>query len=364
MKVLHVSTPRSWRGGEQQAAYLLKALDAADVEVAILCQEQSVMEEKMKAGHILSITYPSRGWLNLSLAKKMAEVSKAGKFDIIHTHDSHAHSAAVIASTLFGNTTPVVVSRRVDFAVSSHPFSFWKYNHSVVKKIICVSEMIRRITAPSIKDPSKLCVIHSGIDVSAYEFTPSGNVLRSELPVKAEEKIVGNFSALADHKDYPVFLKTAMSLLKNKVPVHFVIAGTGDQEQMIRRFVESHQAGDRIHLLGFRKDIPVLMKALDVFLITSRTEGLGTIVLEAFAAGVPVVATRAGGIPELVEDEVTGLLADVGDHDGLGRAVLRIFEDEKLRRMLTDNAKRKVQDFSFRSTAMKTLRIYEEVLNP
>lgn len=85
-----------------------------------------------------------------------------------------------------------------------------------------------------------------------------------------------------------------------------------------------------VHMLGFRDDIVEVMQSLDIFLITSVTEGLGTIVLEAFAAGVPVVATRAGGIPEMVEDGITGLLAPIGDADALAAATMRILDDPGL----------------------------------
>lgn len=362
MKVLHVSTPASWRGGEQQAAFLARAMKEIGLEPVVMCPGTSVLSAKMKESGVTVINFPARGFLDLKLAKKMAVSCKTEPFDIVHTHDSHAHSAAVLSAAVFGNSTPIVVSRRVDFAVSGNPFSKWKYNYASVKKIICVSETIRRITEPAIHDHAKLCVVHSGVDVEAYSFTLEKNLLRSTLALKDEEKIVGNFSALADHKDYPTFLKTASALIASGEQVHFVIAGSGPEEGMIKNFIKTHDLQKNIHLLGFRKDIPQLMKSLDLFLITSATEGLGTIVLEAFAAGIPVVATRAGGIPELVEDGKTGLLAAVGDVEGLKKAVLRIFNEPGLQALLVRNALDKVKDFSFLATAGKTIRIYEEVL--
>ena len=145
--------------------------------------------------------------------------------------------------------------------------------------------------------------------------------------------------------------------------IHFIIAGAGPEEQTIRTIIREEQLDTHVHLLGFRKDVPQVMKALDVFLITSATEGLGTIILEAFAAGVPVVATRAGGIPELVEDEQTGLSADVGDAAKLAKDILRIFADAALRQRLSERAAMKVQEFTFSGTAAKTKAIYEEVLH-
>ncbi|MBK7967004.1 MAG: glycosyltransferase family 4 protein [Bacteroidetes bacterium] len=362
MKVLQVSTPKSWRGGEQQAAYLARALKEMKVNVSIMTPFHSALSSRMLEDGISVINFDSRGLLDLSLAKKIANVCKKEEFDLIHTHDSHAHSAAVLSAAVFGNKTPIVVSRRVDFAVSSNLFSKWKYNHEAIKKIVCVSEVISKITAPSIRDQSKLAVVHSGINTSQYDFIPSGNLLKNELNLATDTLLVGNLSALADHKDFPTFLKVAKKVADENPMVHFVIAGSGDEKELIEKFIEENNLSSRIHLIGFRKDITKVMKSLDVFLITSKTEGLGTIVLEAFAAGIPVVATHAGGIPELVSDQVTGLLREVGDVEGLTNAVHLILSNHELRNNLSNNAKIKVQGFSFLATAQKTLSIYQEIV--
>lgn len=363
MNVLHVSTPLSWRGGEQQAAYLALSLKEMNIAEAVLCPQGSALSERLKESGIPLRYFQKRGGLDLRVAREIKNSCKDGNFDLIHTHDSHGHSAAVISAAFFGNTVPIVVSRRVDFAVSGNPFSSWKYNHPSVKKIICVSEMIRKITEPAIQDVSKLCVVHSGIDSTLYDFVQNENPLRKEFSLTDDTLLVGNLSALADHKDYTTFLKTAKAILTTGINAHFIIAGTGPEEENIRKMISILGLQEQVHLLGFRKDVQSVMKALDIFLITSSTEGLGTIVLEAFAAGVPVVATRAGGIPELVADGVTGLKANIGDVNGLTNAVLRIFEDHELRFQLVSNAHLKVKDFSFRATAAKTLKVYKEVLS-
>lgn len=362
MKVLQVSTPKSWRGGEQQAAYLARALKEMKVDVFMMTPLHSALSSHMLEEGIPVINFEARGFLDLILAKKIAKVCVEENFDVVHTHDSHAHSAAVLSAAVFGNKTPVVVSRRVDFAVSSNLFSKWKYNHASIKKIICVSEMILKITAPAIHNRNKLTVVHSGINTDQYNFIPNGNLLKEELNLSPNTLLVGNLSALADHKDFPTFLNVARRVIDENPRVHFVIAGSGDERDFIEKFIEENKLSSRIHLLGFRKDVKQVMKSLDVFLITSKTEGLGTIVLEAFAAGIPVVATRAGGIPELVIDQVTGLLKEIGDVEGLTNAVHQILLDHELRMNLINNAKTKVQAFSFLVTAQKTLSIYQEIV--
>ncbi|MBP7239625.1 MAG: glycosyltransferase family 4 protein [Saprospiraceae bacterium] len=358
MTILHVSTPTSWRGGEQQAAYLAIALKASGIDQIVLCPDRSVLATRMQEAGIPVETFASRGLLNLNLAQHIAKLCRKKNIDIIHCHDSHAHSAAVISASVFNNPTPIVVSRRVDFPVSGNFMSRWKYNHPSVRRILCVSEMIRTITAPAIKDASKLTVVYSGIDLSRYDLPSVERKLIGELNLSPSVRLVGNISALADHKDYPTFLQTAAAICKEHDNIHFIIAGKGPEEEKIKSIIRDQNLGDKVHLLGFRDDVVQVMQSLDVFLMTSITEGLGTIVLDAFAAGVPVVATCAGGIPEMVVDGVTGLLADPRDVVALKDATLRILNDPALTKQLTDNANERVKDFSFQATAEKTLKIY------
>lgn len=361
MTILHVSTPLSWRGGEQQVAYLATALQSMGIDQVVLCPQGSILAARLMEASVPVATFEKRGLLDFELARSIFRLSKRKSFDIIHCHDSHAHSAAVLAAAHYGVKTPVIISRRVDFPVSSNPLSRWKYNHPSIKRILCVSQAILDITAPAIRDKSKLTVVHSGIDLHKYDQHSGARKLISELSLKEEAKIVGNLSALADHKDYPTFIRTAAKVIAVDPSVHFIIAGKGNEESRITKMISDLNLHANVHMLGFRDDIVEVMKSLDVFLITSVTEGLGTIVLEAFAAGVPVVATRAGGIPEMVEDGVTGLLAPIGDADALAAATMRILNDPDLGKQLSHNASQKVQEFSYQATAEKTLSIYRNL---
>lgn len=363
MNVLHVSTPSSWRGGEQQVAYLVEALQAEGIRQWVLTPEGSELSRRINIAQEQICIYGKRGLLNLALASRIAGICRDHSIDLIHTHDSQAHSAAVVSAAVFGMRCPVVVSRRVDFAVSSNPFSRWKYNHPAVRRILCVSEEIERITKPAIRNTSVLEVVHSGIDLERYARpVEQAFDLRRELGLDPNTPLVGNLSALADHKDYPTWIRTARRLSRLEPNMRFIIAGTGPDEQLIRDQILQAGLQDTVFLLGFRKDVERLMQSLNVFLITSKTEGLGTIVLEALAAGVPVVATRAGGIPEMIIDGETGLLAPIGDDNTLAQSVLRIFTDTALRETLVAGGRKKAATFSFRNTAAKTLQAYRAVL--
>ena len=363
INVLHVSTPKSWRGGEQQLAYLYEELQNKNVTQFILCR---------KGGEI-AIKGKSKGWniiesekvtaIDINFARKIKVICKKNNIDLIHTHDSHAHSFAILSATLWGNKTPIVVSRRVDFAIKPTWFSKYKYNHKLVKRILCVSEAIKEITAPDILNKSVLKTVHSGIDLSRFkDSNKKADILRKEFKIGPETKIIGNVAALAPHKDYYTFVNTVEILINEQQNYHFFIIGTGPLEKEIRTYVEHKKLNKHITFTGFRSDIPKILPELDAFLITSETEGLGTSVIDAFVCKVPVVATRAGGIPELVKHKQTGLLAEVKDAKGLAKSINFLFSDSINLNDIAKNQQEILKEFTREATAEKSLKEYYSIL--
>jgi glycosyltransferase involved in cell wall biosynthesis len=359
-RVLHLSTARGWRGGEQQLSYLLTALHTQGIRMALCCPENAPLHRRLYPSGIPIYTYSSRGMMHLKLAAFIRRLGTSGAFDLVHTHDSHAHSAAFLAS-LAGCRLPIIVSRRVDFPVGRHFLSGLKYNHHRIARILCVSDAIRRVMMPAIRREGILMTIHSGIDPARFPSPSKTGKLHALLGLSQDTKLVGNTAALADHKDYPTFLRAAAHVLALRRDVHFVIIGEGPERSHLEALIGASGIGDRVHLTGFREDVPDLLPDVDVLLMTSKTEGLGTSVLDAFACGVPVVATRAGGIPEMIEHEVTGLLAEVGDDVALAKAVLRLLDDALLHQALCKAAGARLGSFTIQATADRTLAVYRSV---
>ena len=361
MRILHISTPTGWRGGEQQVAHLINGL-TNEVELQLLITPfQSELQKKM-GSTLTCVGYERKGSVNLSLARLIKSVCAEHKIDLIHAHDSHAHTAAFLAAVIFKNKTPIVLSRRVDFKVSGNLFSRWKYNHSSIKSIIAVSEAIKTILLPVINKKEIINVVYDCIDLTRYEGEADIHFLKKELNLPLTTTLIGNLSALADHKDYPTFIRTAKELLSRHNDIHFVIAGDGPLKEEIMNRVKAEQLEKHISFLGFRKDVPQLLKSLDVFLMTSKTEGLGSVILEAFACGIPVVATTAGGIPEIVKNGETGLTANIGDEIALATAVEKIIANPDYRNSFVKNATAFVNQFSVKATALQTKAIYQSLL--
>jgi len=177
MKVIHVSTAKSWRGGEQQIAYLMEELSRqSDVEQAVICRKNSRMASYCEKRGVTHYALPKRTSLDLNFARKIARISEQEQADIIHPHDSHAHSFVIMSIRFFGMNKAIVLHRRVDYPVSKSKASAYKYNHPQIKKIICVSAEVKRILNQSLQDHSKSLVVHSGIDLDRFD--RNSNVLR------------------------------------------------------------------------------------------------------------------------------------------------------------------------------------------
>lgn len=362
MKVLHVSTSKTWRGGEQQLAYLMEMAKGKGLNQVLVAVKNSPISKKARALGIPCFYGKKRSSISLAFALKIKTICEQEHIDMIHTHDAHGHSFAVWSAQLFGNTCPIVVSRRVDFPIKQKFLSQLKYNHLQVKKIICVSEAVKCIAEPSIQRPERLVTIHSGIDVQKFDFKPS-NRLRADFELPDDTWLIGNVSALAPHKDYFTFLEAACIFMRKHptAPVKFFIIGDGKLRKQLQLYAT--KLGIRSHVIftGFRSDILTILKELNTFLITSKTEGLGTTIIDAMACNVPVVATEAGGIPELIIHQKTGLLAPVGDAEQLANYCHHLFEQEDLRKQLTENAIRHIAHFTKESMTDATLKVYREV---
>jgi L-malate glycosyltransferase len=362
MRILHLSSEKTWRGGEQQIAYLLNELSTLGIENYVAAKKDSIFESYCIKNNIRVFSLPFKNALDVKTALAIKQISDQHQIDLIHMHSSKSHGIAVL-SAIFGNKTPLILSRRVDFVPKNSWFTRWKYNHSAIKKILCVSEKINMIMRAYLKEPEKSTTVHSGVDLEKFSTALKTTILRSEYNIDSDTVLIGNTSALEDHKDYKTFINTIEILSKQNLPVHAFIIGKGSLEESLKAMVFEKKLSTKITFTGFRNDITTILPELDIFFMPSKEEGLGTSILDAFLANVPVVATHAGGIPEMVIHEQTGLLGAVGDANGLAIQIEKLINNKAQSIYLVKTAHAKVKEFSKEVTAQKTLQIYKHVLS-
>ena len=362
MNILHVSTALTWRGGEQQIAYLIEELaQKKNVKQWVLCAKNSSMNRHCIEKKIAHIAIKKVFSFNLYFAYQLAKTCRKQKIDLIHLHDAHAHNFAVLAADIFRNKTKCVLSRRVDFPIRNNWFSHYKYQHDCIKKIICVSQAIEKIVEKTIGKTEKLTHIHSGIDLGKFQSKKKINILRTEYQIPKNHFLIGNVAALAAHKDYITFIDTAKILIEKGVSATFLMIGEGKERAFLEKYIKEKKISKHLIMIGFRNDISQILPELDVFLFTSKTEGLGTSVIDALAAGVPIATTNAGGITEIVSDRKTALVAKVGDSKQLAESVFELLENENLRENLAINGRKRAILFAKKNMAKQTLDIYKRL---
>ncbi|VAW27690.1 hypothetical protein MNBD_BACTEROID06-1171, partial [hydrothermal vent metagenome] len=323
--VIHISSMKTWRGGEQQVANLVLGQIKRGLLVYMFIKKGSSLMSFCIANEIPFSIIKFNNGFNIYSAFKIKKLSKRLQAKVIHMHCSPSHTLSIF-SKLLGNPAKLVLSRRVIFPVRSNVLSYKKFNYSGISKIICVSESTKKVMAQTVEAVEKLNIIYDGIDINKFRQVYAPHLKRS-LGIEGK-KVIGNISAVVAEKDYFTFVDTAEIVL-NKIPdVHFLIIGSGAEYEPIKKYISIKKLGANITMLGFRKDIPELLSIIDVFLMTSTMEGLGSTILDAFASKVPVVATNVGGIPEIVLHESTGLLSSPKDFESLSDNVIRLLNDK------------------------------------
>ncbi len=360
LNILYVSSAKSWRGGEQQLVYLFQELHLKGIQQHILCPEGSELAKFCQQENLSHFTAKKRNSFDFGFAKRIAQLVDELAINLVNPHDSHAHTFTTIAGLFYKMKSPIVLHRKVDYEVSSTPLSKFKYNYSGIKKIICISSEVQRVLSQSLKRPEKCILITDGIDIEKFEES-NPEAIRSEFGIPKSHLVIGNVAAITQQKDYFTFVDTAEKALFQRKDLHFLIIGDGDQRMEIENLVKAKKLQNSITFAGFRKDVSTLLPSLDILFFTSEKEGLGTTVLDAFAAKVPVVATDAGGIPEIIDHGKNGLLAPVKNSDLLAKELLTICANDNLRRELAKNATEVVKNYTKQKMAEKTLVVFKEV---
>jgi len=340
--ILHVNAETTWRGGENQV-FLLAAGMQAKRACAVACVPGSPLAERLtKAGVPIHAIPGDRGARAIwALRRIIRQVRPAA----LHAHTSRAHQLCLFAA--LGSNLPVVVTRRVDFPLKRGPFAGWKYRGRAVR-FVAISQAIRAILLAGGVRADRITVISSGVDFSLLDVASRSDP-RSLFGLPADALVVLNVAALSDHKDQATLLRAWAQIEPQHSRAHLLIAGEGE----LRGDLEQLIAGlglRRVRLVGYRSDVPGLLKGSDLFVMSSHLEGLCTSIMDAKRCGLPVVATRAGGIPEVVDEASGGLLVPVRDPAALAQALAVYLGDESRRQR--DGITARQDSVRFSSAAM------------
>lgn len=357
---LHIDTARTWRGGQSQVMYTVMGLRARRQRAALVAHPEGELYRRMSEGTDL-IPLAPRNEIDLTAAWRLSRVIKQLRPDVIHAHDPHAVAMAATALSIVSPSPApaLVASRRIEFRIAHNSFSKWKYGR--VDCFVAISEAVReRLIADGIPR-AKTTVVHEGVDVDRIVHLPAANVHAAfYLPTHAP--IVGNIGALVPQKGQHHLIDAAAVVVRAVPDARFVICGDGELRQPLEEHIKRRHLERHVFLAGFRVDALELLKGFDLFALSSLHEGMCTSLVDAMAASKAAVATRVGGVPEVMADGETGFLVPPRDHDAMAERIIALLKDDALRGRMGRAALRRARDrFTVERMVDGTMATYERL---
>jgi len=362
MKILHINTEKTWRGGEQQTFNLLNGLNKKNISSHLVCQPGSPMAEQAEEAGIKTFPIAMHGEVDPFACFRIKTLIKRNKYSIIHSHTSHAHTLAFLSS--FGTKVIRLVTRRVDFSIYRH--SFLKLNGIKYRYMsdfyVAISRKIKEVMVADGVPKERVFVVHSGINPERFEHFKKEPLI-AEFNIKGNEQIVINVAHLAGHKGQKYLVRAIPDVLAKLPNTRFFIVGGGELMEELKTLSKSLGLDDRLVFTGFRKDVGAFYHTADLFVMSSVQEGLGTAVLDALALGKPVVATKSGGIPEIIQNGETGLLVPSEEPNALSDAIVQILTDNELANRVAGKGQALVnKKFTVSAMVDKNIDVYYQIL--
>jgi glycosyltransferase involved in cell wall biosynthesis len=331
MRTLHVDTELAWRGGQRQVFLLVEGLVRRGVGATLAAPEKSSLYDRARRAGIAVVPLSARNDADLFAVMRLARLLRRERFDILHCHTARAHGIAMLAQRFVpvSRRPESVVSRRVAFASASF---LTRRKFARAGRVIAVSEAVKQGLVAAGVDPGRIAVVRDGIPLGEATPDPAErDRVRRLLHLAPADRLVLNVAHLGAEKGQSDLIAAAPRIRAAAPDARIAIVGGGELRGKLERQA-AKAAGGGILFAGFLppERIAALLAAAAVFVLPSRQEGLGSVLLEAMAAGVPVVAAAAGGIPEIVRDNVTGLLFPPGNPAALAEVVIRLLRDPVL----------------------------------
>jgi glycosyltransferase involved in cell wall biosynthesis len=376
IRVTHVLTRPELGGAQANTLYTVRHLDRKRFEPALVTSPDGPLAQEMASISDAEVTFlpdlvreirPVRDW---QAGRELIDLLRRTRPEIVHTHSSKAGILGRWAAHRAG--VPVVIHTVHGFPFHDHqaaPYrslcvALEKATARLTDRFICVARAdVDKGEANGVFRREEAVVIRSGIALRPFqEGAGSGAVLRRELGVPAGDPLVGMVACLKPQKDPVAFVEVAARVRREVPGAWFLLVGDGALRGRVEEARRRHSLEDRLLLVGWRRDVPAVMDALDVLVLTSLHEGLPRVVPEAMASSRPVVATAVDGTPEAVTDGETGFLVPPRDAETAAGRVVDLLTDPPRARSMGEEGLRRVPEFDIDEMVRRQEGLYEELV--
>ena len=358
--VAHVELGAHLYGGAQQVLYLLGELSKTEACSVLICPEHSAVGEAARTAGIEVEAIPYRGDLDWRATKRIVKILTRYQVDLVHVHSRRgADIWGGLAARKLG--LPCVLSRRVDnhertWAVAA---KYRLYDH-----VIAISEGIRDVLIADGLAPPKVSCVRSAVDWDRFQKPADKAGLTARFDLPEDATVIGIAAQLIPRKGHDVLLEALSDLVQRWPTLQVLVMGKGPSESAIREQIRTLDLGRHVQLVGFVEDLEHVLPSLDFLVHPARTEGLGVVLLQAASAGIAVIACDAGGMPEAVIDQQTGLLVLPGDVGALTTAIESLLVDpERAEAYGAKGRERMLASFSLSAMAQGNANVYREVMS-
>jgi glycosyltransferase involved in cell wall biosynthesis len=358
LKVLHVEMGRHLYGGARQVAYLLNGLARFPGEHVLACCEQAEILEAVANPGVKVHPLPFRGDLDVGFIGRLRRLIRAERPDLLHVHSRRGDWLATLAGRL--EKVPTVHSRRVD---NPPRFIDTRVKFPLCDTLIAISEGIREVLIAAGVPAERVICVPSAVDTDRYRPNGDRAWFRGEFGLAENHTAIGMIAQLIPRKGHSILFEALPPVLAEHPDTRVLIFGKGPLEAELRQAAKARGLEQAVRFEGFRGDLERVIPCLDLVVHPALMEGLGVSLLEAAASGVPIVASRAGGIPEAVEYGVNGYLIEPGNGKALSGILIDLLGHPEARRELGAAGRRlAVERFSIERMVAGNHRVYEKML--
>jgi glycosyltransferase involved in cell wall biosynthesis len=368
LRIAQICSSRSWGGMEMHVAQVAELLQELGHQSIIWCAPGSELERDAASRGLSTFPFEPKSYFNARVLRQTIRQLRHEPVDILHAHYGKDLWTLAPANDLTGRR-PIVFIKHIGTQKAKLDLMH-RYIYSRVHTVIAISQVIAdNLLATHPVKPEQIEIIHHGVEPSLFIDTGAWREnIRRQWGLTAEQLLIGTIGRLQVGKGHLEYLDMAAALTAQYPQVRFVIIGEptrGEERsaEVIYEKIKQLHLEQVVLMPGFRKDIPAVLAAMDIFAFPSRAEAFGLVLIEAMAAGKPVVSTNCDGVLDIVEHGHNGLLFTLGQTDQFINAVKTLIDDPALRQRLAQQGRATVeQKFSRRQFSHQLVQLYEKCL--
>lgn len=370
--VCHLISGDLWAGAEAQAFTMLKTLSAyPDINLYVIVLNEGKLSERLRQIDISVKIIDESRYGFVSILKQITKYLESLQVDILHSHRykenvlggllKRKKIVKYLIQTIHGINEHFTGIKNLRVKIYSALNKY--FTNKYYDLILAVSEDIQRQIS-DIYSPDKIRTVHNAIDLKDIVASRSEKEIREELGFAPEDILIGSVGRMVPVKGFELLIEAADKIIKEIPEASFILAGDGPQLEELIQIAKEKGIGEKFAFLGFRDDPLNVINILDIFVISSYHEGLPTVVLEAMALDKAVVATNVGGVSEIIDDTVSGLLVPPGDSEVLAGACLKLLDDPQFKANIENNAKAVIErEYRSEVQGKRILSLYEKIVS-